>query len=128
MILLFDSSDMRVHTTLIDGEVTQAYEWEAGRTLARDMLAYLRDRLAEHGQGFDALSGIGVYQGPGSYTGLRIGLSVLNTLAESVGVPIVGATGDTWQQQCLRRLLNHENDSIVMPFYGGEAHVTAPRK
>lgn len=128
MIVLFDSSDMVVRTTLINGERVQDYTWEAGRTLARDMLMYLRDRLAEHGMTFDDVTGIGVYQGPGSYTGLRIGLSVLNTLAESRVVPIVGATGEAWQTVCRARLAVGENDGIVMPFYGGDAHVTAPRK
>lgn len=128
MIILFDSSAMTVRAVIIDGENVTEYEWEAGRTLARDMLAYLRDKLQQNGGAFESLTGIGVKSGPGSYTGLRIGLSVLNTLAESLAIPIIGASGDGWYEECVNRLRAGHNDGIVMPFYGGEAHVTAPRK
>ncbi len=119
---------MTVRTILIDSEGTHEYTWEAGRTLARDMLGYLRDRLAEHGSSLNLITGIGVNSGPGSYTGLRIGLSVLNTLADAEKIPIVGATGEDWNLTCLDRLKQGQNDHIIMPFYGGDAHITAPRK
>lgn len=128
MILMFDSSAMQVSMVLYDGDKRYAYQWEAGRALAKDMLAYLRDRLSEHGASFESLTGLGVYAGPGSYTGLRIGITVLNTLAESQNIPIVGATGSDWQAACLRRLAASESDKIVLPEYGGEAHVTKQRK
>ena len=128
MIILFDSSAMLVQLTVVDGEAQHDYSWEAGRTLARDMLAYLRDKLGEHGGSLHTVTGIGANSGPGSYTGLRIGLSVLNTLAEANHIPIVGATGENWRGECLGRLRAGQNDGIVMPLYGGDAHITAPRK
>ncbi len=128
MILLWNSADMRVRLAFVDGDARFDYEWEADRTLARDMLAYLRDRLAEHGRELNDITGIGVFRGPGSYTGLRIGLTVLNTIASSESVPIVGAIGDAWQQECLMRLKAGENDTVVLPEYGSDARVTKPRK
>ena len=129
MILLWNSADMRVTFQLVTEEgATHAYEWEAGRTLARDMLAYLRDRLAEHDATFADIDGVGAFRGPGSFTGLRIGLTVLNTLADANAIPIVGETGDDWEQRALTRLKAGENDKLVMPEYGGEAHITKPRK
>lgn len=128
MILLFDSSAMTVKTTLVDGDARYDYEWEAGRSLAKELLQYLHERLAEHGWAFESIAGIGVFRGPGSYTGLRIGLTVCNTLAEALQVSIVGATGADWQQQCITQLQNGVNDGVVMPMYGGEAHVTTPKK
>ena len=128
MIILWNSAAMTVSCELIDGDEAWSYTWEANRTLARDMLTYLRDRLMEHGATFDDISGIGVFRGPGSYTGLRIGLTVLNTIASDRHVPIVGAVGDEWRDTVLTRLGRGENDSIVLPEYGGEARVTQPRK
>ena len=66
--------------------------------------------------------------GPGSFTGLRIGLTVLNTIASSQAIPIVGATGDDWQDVAVAGIDSGQNDEIVMPFYGSEANITAPRK
>ena len=128
MIVLWNSAEMTVQLTLIDGDKRTDYEWVAERNLARDMLAYLRDRLAENEASFADISGIGVFRGPGSFTGLRIGLAVLNTIAHEQRIPIVGVTGDAWREECLDRLQNGRNDEIVMPEYGAEARITKPRK
>ncbi|OYX38830.1 hypothetical protein B7Z00_01375 [Candidatus Saccharibacteria bacterium 32-50-10] len=128
MIVLWNSADMLVRMVLVKEGVRVAQEWQADRTLARDMLAYMRDRLAEHDATLDDIEGIGVFRGPGSFTGLRIGLTVLNTLAQANHAPIVGEQGYDWEEKCLERLLRGDNDHIVLPEYGGDAHVTKPRK
>ena len=128
MIVLWNSAEMTVQLTLVDGDKRTDYEWAAERNLARDMLAYLRDRLAENEASFADISGIGVFRGPGSFTGLRIGLAVLNTIAHEQCISIVGVTGDAWREECLERLQNGRNDEIVLPEYGAEARVTKPRK
>lgn len=119
---------MMVRLALIDNDRRYDYEWEAGRQFAHEFLGYLRDRLAEQDWAIVDISGIGVFRGPGSYTGLRIGMSVLNTLADSLAVPIVGATSENWAGECEQRLHRGENDRVVLPEYGGDAHVTQPRK
>lgn len=129
MILLLDTSTATCRLTLVDGGEQYSYEWEAGRGLARGLHAYLRDRLAEHGWTFADIAGIGVMKGPGSFTGLRIGLTVLNTLADTLAIPIVGVEmSDTWRDQALSRLAAGDNDRLVLPMYGAEAHITKPRK
>lgn len=128
MIILFDSSAMNVVLHVINGDKKVIYNWEAGRTLAKELLKYLENRLAEQGGGLQSVTGIGVFKGPGSYTGLRIGITVLNTLAESLNVPIVGTTGDNWADICTARLLDGESDRVVLPEYGSEANITKPKK
>lgn len=128
MILLWSSAEMTCQLVLVDKAHQYAYEWEAGRSLAHDMLGYVRDRLAEHQASFHDITAIGVLRGPGSFTGLRIGLTVCNTLAESLAVPIVGVVGSDWQAMALDRLSRGDNDRIVLPEYGSEAHITSPRK
>lgn len=115
--------------TLVDdnGERT-TIAWEAGRNLAKDMLAYMRDMLEQRNLTFADITGIGVFRGPGSYTGLRIAITVLNTLAAAQHSAIVGEVGDDWSDTCLKRLAAGENDEIVLPEYGGDAHITMPRK
>lgn len=129
MIVLWNSSAMLITCVIVDGDTTAAYKWQADRTLARDMLGYVRDRLAQHGATFADITGIGVFRGPGSYTGLRIGLTILNTIASSEQIPIVGSDdSERWQEECLARLSQGENDQMVLPEYGGDAHITKPRK
>ncbi len=128
MIILLDTSTGTCHCTLVRGDEQFAYAWQTERTLARDLLALMRDALAEHGAVFHDITGIGVYEGPGSFTGLRIGITVMNTLADDLDIPIVGATGDEWQAAALSRLRAGVSDTIVMPEYGGAENITFPKK
>ncbi len=128
MILLLDTSTPVCKVTVVSGNERLVREWEAGRGLAKGLLAYLEAVLAEADGDFQELQGIGVMKGPGSFTGLRIGLTVANTLADSLKIPIVGETGESWQERALERLQAGQNDQIVLPLYGGEAHITQPRK
>lgn len=128
MILLLDTATMECRLTLIDGEQRHDFNWQAERTLARHLLGYLEGKLHEVGREMSDLDGIGVRRGPGSFTGLRIGMAVLNTLADALEIPIVGAEGDDWQATALDRLRAGDNDQVVLPHYGGDAHITKPRK
>lgn len=124
MIILLDTSTAVCFLTVIDGDSRQSYEWEAGRTLAHGLLRFLQEKTGD----LRNITGIGVMKGPGSFTGLRIGLAVANTLADSLNVPIVGVGGDDWQELALEKLRAGENEKIIMPEYGAAAHITTPRK
>ena len=128
MKLLLDTSTPTCRLTLVDDDGWHEFEWQADRTLADGLLAYIVDRLNEYHATLSDMTGIGVLKGPGSFTGLRIGLTVLNTLADSRQLPIVGETGDDWRQAALRRLERGDNDRLVMPEYGSAANITTPRK
>ena len=124
MIILLDTSTATCFLTVVDDEARQDFEWLAGRTLARGLLKFLEEKTGD----LRDISGIGVMKGPGSFTGLRIGLTVANTLADSLNIPIAGATGEDWREMALKKLRAGENEKIVMPEYGAAAHITAPRK
>lgn len=128
MILLLDTSTPTCKLTLIDADWHYSSEWEAGRELAKGLLNYLQLELQKNNKTFEDISGIGTFRGPGSFTGLRIGLTVLNTIADARRIPIVGAEGDKWQATVLEKLQRGEDDKIVLPEYGGDAHITKPRK
>ena len=128
MILLLDTSTPICKLSLIDGDEHYDDEWEAARTLAKGLLGYIEANLEKHNKTWQDIDAIGVFEGPGSFTGLRIGLTVMNTVADSESIPIVGGRGDSWQESVLAKLNDGENDKIVLPLYGSEAHITVPRK
>lgn len=115
-------------STQREGAVIKTHTWEAGRELAKGLLGYIEKCLQSDTAQWSNVAGIVVFRGPGSFTGLRIGATVANTIAYAQGVPVVGAMGDNWRDEGVKRLKNGENDKIVLPEYGREARITQPRK
>ena len=128
MIVLIDSSMPIFQLTFIDGSKHQDEKWQSDRMLAKGLLGYLDKLLKSRNEKWSDITAIGVFEGPGSFTGLRIGLTVMNTIADAQNIPIVGGRGDDWQQKVLAKLNNGKNEKIVLPFYGSEPHITIPRK
>lgn len=145
--------------------------WIARRTLARDLLAEIKGLIGELADDendiFSQIKGVIVYEGPGSFTGLRIGITAANAIAYAENIKIVGVSGDNWLLDGVRKIrekseFSNENEEaltqkmeenlkketdengvifskktdleesaklkIVMPKYGGQAHITAPKK
>ena len=128
MILLLDTSTPTCYVGLSNSEAFTESTWEAGRGLSKGLLAHLQEKLAERGVEWSDLAGVVVFKGPGSFTGLRIGVSVINALADVRSLPVVGVTGDDWKQVGLARLEAGDDDKIVLPEYGADANITTPRK
>lgn len=110
------------------GKRVDQMSWESGRGLARGLLAKLDEFLRFNSKSTQDLTGLFVYQGPGSFTGLRIGVTVMNTLAYSLSIPVVGSRGDEWLKESVDSLLTGSDDRVVLPFYGADARVTSPNK
>lgn len=111
-----------------DGSQLSYYKWQADRQLAKDLLKEIKGQLDAQKADWADVRGIVVFKGPGSFTGLRIGITVVNTLAYSMSAPIVAAEGEDWVQQGLDRLQKGGNDRLVLPLYGADAHITLPKK
>lgn len=114
---------------LYDNEkLIDEYKWEAHRQLSDTLLIKIEELLNRNSLDLDGVSGIVVYQGPGSFTGLRIGITVANTLAYALDIPITGAVGDDWAADALQNLQTQAKPQIIIPEYGSNAHITKPRK
>lgn len=103
-------------------------KWEAHRQLAETLHQEINQLLNQQGKDWPDIQAIVCYQGPGSFTGLRIGLSVANALADSLSATIVSVTGQNWQQQGITKIINGEDQKIVLPDYGAPVHITQQRK
>ncbi|MBI3494707.1 tRNA (adenosine(37)-N6)-threonylcarbamoyltransferase complex dimerization subunit type 1 TsaB [Candidatus Saccharibacteria bacterium] len=128
MILAIDTSTPECRMSLLDGDKAVNKNWLAERRLALELLEQIETFLNENNLAFQDLTGLIVFRGPGSFTGLRIGITVLNTLADSLSIPIVGEVGDDWQRAGIERIKNEQTDKIVLPEYGSPPHITKPTK
>ena len=114
---------------LYDDNAKRAYEtWQAHRQLAETIHRNIETMLRENNLSLQDIQGILCFQGPGSFTGLRIGITVGNALAYSLDVPIVTSQDPAWIKTGIGRLMNGENEQRAMPFYGADAHITPQKK
>lgn len=129
IILTIRTDKPEAEIGLFDGPVKLAYSvWPAHRQLAETIHLKIKELLDSQNRSLDNLQAVAVFRGPGSFTGLRIGLSVANTLADSLGLPIVSGTGQEWIQESTVRLDKGENEQIALPEYGAEPHITKQKK
>lgn len=108
----------------LDAEGLRQETHELHRAMASEILAKVTGFVGHEGGGTAKIKGVIVYEGPGSFTGLRIGITVANTIAYANKCPVVGATGDDWFNKGKRKLEQGVDPGIVFPAYGSEAHVT----
>jgi tRNA threonylcarbamoyladenosine biosynthesis protein TsaB len=129
LVLLLKTNQERARLYLYeqDHKLAEHY-WRAGKNLAETINLEIERLLSSANKTLNSLDGIGVYGGPGSFTGLRIGISLANALAYSLQVAVVKSSGSNWKQQALNRLTSGDNEYIVVPDYGAAAKITTPRK
>jgi len=102
--------------------------WQAHLELSKTIHNEIEKILNKSSISLNELEGIVCFKGPGSFTGLRIGLSVANALAYAQSLPIVATNGEDWIPTGIKRLEAGENDKIALPEYDRPAATTPPKK
>lgn len=110
MNLYLDTSDFKAVLKLDD----KVYEANLGHEMAEKLLGFIEEKLKENHKSWNDIEKITYYSGPGSFTGLRIGASLVNTLAHELEVPLYDHHGKLHK--------------IILPDYGRPARITAPKK
>jgi len=91
MQLAIDTSTDSASLALVqDGKVLAEATWRCGQNHSVELLPRLAQLLNEAKSGLKSVSCVIVAKGPGSFNGLRVGLSTAKGLAFSLKVPIIG--------------------------------------
>lgn len=110
MKLYLDTSTPKTILKLDD----KTYEWDSGRELAEKLLSFIHEKLKENSKSWQDLTEITFMSGPGSFTGLRIGAAIVNTLASELNISLYNHKG--------------EKVKIILPDYGRGANISKPKK
>lgn len=92
VVLGIDTASFSTHVALLRGEECVALA-SAEHSRSAESLSELVDKvLTEAGLGFEALEGVAVTSGPGSFTGLRTGLASAQGIGFALGLPVLGVS------------------------------------
>ncbi len=112
---------------LENDKVLAIHQWLADRQLADTIIPTMTDFLKQNDKSWQDLTGLIVFSGSGSFTGLRIGTTVANALAFSLNVPVVKASGDDWIKLGITQLTHTSPGNFVTPDYSAEPNITRPK-
>jgi tRNA threonylcarbamoyladenosine biosynthesis protein TsaB len=91
LLLALDTSTRIASVALFDGSsVLSETTWLAGREHSRRLLVEVEIALERIGRSQSDLTGVVVAKGPGSYTGVRVALSVAKGIASALSLPAWG--------------------------------------
>jgi len=90
MLLAIDTATQYISLALFDGDrVLAERSWRAGRRHTVELMPNVVQMLEQARIGRLDLQALAVAQGPGSFTCLRVGLSVAKGLASSLDIPVI---------------------------------------
>lgn len=99
VILSIDTSSNKEVIVFLkkDSEVTEIKE-KIDKRKAQAILPMIDELLAKCHTKLEDLTGIEVAVGPGSFTGLRVGVAVANALAFSLKIPVNGKKAGEYEE------------------------------
>jgi len=91
MHLAIDTSTATASLAIVrDSQALAELSWCCGQNHSVELVPRLNWLLEQAGLELNAISSLSVARGPGSYNGLRVGISTAKGLAFSLGVPLAG--------------------------------------
>ena len=116
-IILIETSTSLCSTALVeDGKVVCERLSSEPRAHASMTAPYVNEMLKERGLGVKDCSAVAVSKGPGSYTGLRVGVSTAKGLCFGAGIPLISVgTLDTLVWQAMDGGLVPEECRYIIP-------------
>lgn len=127
MELALDTSTSTAGVALADqGRLLVEMTWNAGLDHTRDAMPMVAQVLDKGGCRTADLEAIVVAVGPGTFSGLRVGVSAAKGLATALGIPLVGvntmaveAYPHAWSVFPLRPVIDAGRGEVAMGYYRG---------
>jgi len=118
MILVLDTTERIKNKIGLFEKQFRLFEYETSDQ-AKELLRNIEESLKKKNSGLEKITKILVNLGPGSFTGVRVGVAVANTLAWSLNIPVYGYKGSSLEEKIKEiEILSQKNfESIVLPSY-----------
>ncbi len=90
LLLALETGGEQVALALYDGHVVSEYLFDAGRNQTATVLPAIRELLRVNHRSLQELGAVAVTTGPGSFNGLRVGMSIAKALCYALDIPLIG--------------------------------------
>ncbi len=129
LILALENSGLRASIALVrPGQCLNELSLHSQETHSKRLLLALDWLLRESGVSWEELDGLAISLGPGSFTGLRIGLGTIKGLAMATGKPLLGvptldglAAQLAFSPQLICPILDARKKEVYTALYRGSA-------
>ena len=90
MILYLDTSSSYLYSAVYnEGSIIASISYNLGKDLSAKALSFINEMLEKNDIKLSDITKVIVVNGPGSFTGIRVGLTIAKVLAWSLGIPII---------------------------------------
>ena len=123
--LAIDTSKLQSRVGLkCDSEVVECSSTQK-KHASQEILCLIRNVLDEAGVSISHLDGIGVVTGPGSFTGVRIGVAAAQGLSASAGAPLIGVSTMALEAKVASSVMGDGFYLVCHPAKSGEVYLGA---
>jgi len=130
-ILAIDTTQPETGIGLLVNNQSVIKTWVSQHNQSDELLPNIDKLLKKQGIEPTQLNSVAVNLGPGSFTGLRVGISVANAFGYGLQIPVIGKanlTGNAQERigQLLKLTANTKKFRQVLPEYGRPPRITKP--
>ena len=124
-LLAIDTSKLQSRVGLkCDAEVLECSSTQK-KHASQEILCLIENVLDEAGVSISDLEGIGVVTGPGSFTGVRIGVAAAQGLSASAGAPLIGVSTMALEAKAASSVMGDGFYLVCHPAKSGEVYLGA---
>ena len=135
MILLIDTSQDKAIIALGKEKIISKKIWPAQYQQSETLLPAIDQLLKKNKLVLNDLTSLIVNSGPGSYTGLRVGIATANALSFGLKIPIVGIKNRLPKLRDLFQIgitklkdKKFKIENLIKPYYKAKPHITKSKK
>ncbi len=123
MVLCIDTATADSGISLVSSDKSLGYIALEQMNASENIIKSIDKLISQSNISLSDLKGVMVIKGPGSFTGLRVGISVANQFAHQLKIPIIGLTTDEWykyrtDEKDFVYLQTMNRDEVYMVVYG----------
>lgn len=119
MILIIDTIDDNCWVAIYGGRRLDKEKWQWKKDTGTEILKNINKLLKRHQLSSKNIRMILVNRGPGSFTGTRVGITVANTLAWDLDIPVIGYLKGELEDSLknLSKIKQTKFSTTLLPYY-----------